>query len=143
MTAHTGIWANRRVTQAVRAKFDELAALAPQPRRPDVVAPRGAESGRFQRLADALVTLNETECQRRMADPAYGGSSYKIEYSHTPTAMQKDGVWYIVAGWCLMEKRPDRDSYFCTFQRGDPGAPQWISTGEVEAWVRGAGIKWE
>lgn len=143
MSAHTGIWINRQVVQVLRAKHEELAALPPLPRPKNPAAPTSPEGALYQKLADALVRLNEQDCQRRMNDPAYGGCAYKIEYIQTPVARQKDGTWYIVASWRLMEKCPGRDSYFCTFQRGDEGNPQWISTYEVETWVTRAGIAWK
>lgn len=142
LTAHTGIWQNRRVVERVRARVTEVAALPPPapPQPPPAAAQTSPEGKMYQRLADALVKLNEQDCARRNAE--YPGHSYRIDYLYRPVAKFKDGAWYIVASWQLMLKAPDRDQYSCAFQRGDADAPQWITTSEVDAWVSRAGINW-
>ncbi|MEI6667688.1 MAG: hypothetical protein WCP29_05990 [Acidobacteriota bacterium] len=125
---------------------DPVPDHVPEPPKASVPDQRKSESpdkAYYQRLADALVTSNELSVQRRNNDPAYGGKQFKMDYSYRPTAVYKDGVWYIAAAYTLWQKNPDQTQYYSVFTRSGPnGGPDFISISDVDRWVTQDGIKW-
>ena len=142
--AHTDIWTNRKVMDTIQSTFERVSVMVPlaQPKSQTATNPTDPENVLYQKLANALVQSNAKDVARRNSDPAYGGKVYRMEYTHPPTAVRKNGLWYISAGWKLMQKSPDQTQYYCTFQRGSDTGPDLISISDAERWVAQAGISW-
>ena len=139
LSAHSGIWYNKRVALAVQQKFDAVGALPPLP-APKARAGAGAEEQHYQGLANALMEVHRRDCEARKAK---WNCDYRVEYVVRPAPQQKGGKWYIVAAWKMMEKAPGRDSFFPVFESGDAQNPQWLDVGAVALLVKQAGVEWK
>ena len=128
----------------IKSTYDRVSVMVPlaQPKAQVATNPADPENVLYQKLANALVQSNAKGVADRNNDPAYGGRVYRMEYTHPPIAVRKNGIWYISAGWKLMQKSPDQTQYYCVFERGVAGGPDFISILDAERWVAQAGIRW-
>ena len=103
LSAHTGLWTNRRVARAVQQKFDAVGDMRPLPAAAKAGPGAGRDEQRYQRLANALIEVHNRECAARRVK---WGCDYRVEYMVGPAARQKNGAWYIVIAWKMLEKCP-------------------------------------
>jgi hypothetical protein len=143
LTAHTAQWTNPRVTRELREAFDRVAALPPlaPPAEKEAANPKDVENVLYQKLANALVRYNAIDLQKRNASS--NGDQYTLEYTHQPTAVRQNGVWYIAGGWRLKRCSAGDTKFYVVFERGDETGPNLMSTSEVDRWVSSAGLKWQ
>ena len=140
LSAHTGIWTNQRVVRAVLQKFDALGDMLPLPPTATKARPgTGPDEQRYQRLANALIEVHNRDCAARRTK---WGCDYRVEYMVRPAARQKNGAWYIVAAWKMLEKCPRQAAFHTTFESGDAANPQWLEVGAVAALAKQAGVAW-
>jgi hypothetical protein len=140
LSAHSGIWNNKRVARAVQQKFDAVGDMPPLPTAAKAGPGAGRDGQRYQRLANALVEVHNRECETRRAK---WGCDYRVEYMVRPAARQKNGAWYIVVAWKMLEKCPREVAFHATFESGDAANPQWLEVGAVAALAKQAGIAWQ
>lgn len=139
LSAHSGIWTNARVARMVQQKFDAVGDLPPLS-PPKAREGAGQDEQRYQRLANALIEVHRRDCEARKAK---WGCDYRVEYVVQPAPRQKNGTWYIVAAWKMLEKCPQNKAFFPTFESGDAANPQWLDVGAVENLARQAGVEWK
>ncbi len=161
LSAHTGIWTNTNVVRFIQQRFDAVSDMLPPstPRRPGTPPPgagnappryppppppgtgssgTGAtEQQRVQKLAAVLLEIHRRDCASRVA--RYGGE-YKMEYIVSPAPRLRDGKWFVVAAWRLMEKAPGRTEFFAVFEAGDAANPQWIDEATILALAKQWGV---
>jgi len=140
LSAHSGLWTNKSVVHTVQQKFDAVGDLPPLPTAAKARPGAGQDEQRFQRLANALIEAHSRDCEARRVKWA---CDYRVEYVVRPAPRQKNGTWYIVAAWKMLEKCPRDASFHTTFESGDAANPQWLDVGAVAALVKQAGITWQ
>jgi len=167
LTAHTGLWKNTAVSRFVQQKFWRLADEPALPasksptayktptdsqvpestkpsRAPETTKAPEAGTGqvdqRYQKLAGVLIEVHNRDCAARRAK---WGGDYRIEYTVSPAPRQKNGRWYVVAAWKLLEKAPGRDNFFPVFEAGDAANPQWLDEAAIVALAKQWGVPWQ
>jgi hypothetical protein len=140
LSAHSGLWTNQRVVHMVQQKFDQVGDMPPLPTAAKARPGAGQDEQRYQRLANALIEVHNRDCEARRAK---WNCDYRVEYVVRPAPRQKNGAWYIVAAWKMLEKCPRDPSFHTTFESGDAANPQWLEVGAVAALAKQVGVNWE